>query len=123
MNALSNKKVSYAELVFSNLAICAILAFFEKRWFPRHELTQSVLYENIDLIRPENRAALLDDLRKRTGLDVRRVTIGEISFLRDTAHLTLFYLPEEHPDYRGPLVTGEAEGKALASGDTAAPRS
>ncbi len=36
---------------------------------------------------PENRDRLLDDLRTRTGLPVKRVAIGRRNFLNDTAEL------------------------------------
>lgn len=91
INALSNKKVSYAELIFSNLVIIALLAAFERVWFASHEKRQLVLYERIELIRPECRAELIEDLKLRTGLRVKRVEVGTISLLRDTAELTVFY--------------------------------
>lgn len=95
INALSNKKVSYAELIFSNLVIVGLLAAFERVWFVAHEKQQAILYERIELIRPERRAELIEDLRARTGLQVTRVEVGTISLLRDTAELTVFYAPHE----------------------------
>jgi hypothetical protein len=34
---------------------------------------------------------LLDDLRMRTGLPIKRAEIGRINFLNDTAELRVFY--------------------------------
>jgi len=34
---------------------------------------------------------LLADLKDRTGLDIKRVSVGKINFLKDTAELTLYY--------------------------------
>ena len=36
---------------------------------------------------------LLRDLRERTGLDIVRVEVGHIDFLRDTAMLKIYYEP------------------------------
>jgi len=55
------------------------------------EQSKAVEYEKIELIRPGNSEALLEDLRNRTGLDIYRVQIEKINFLRDTALLTVFY--------------------------------
>lgn len=109
MNALSNKKVSYAELLFANFAIVALLAGMETVWIPRNHATMHIQFEKIDLILPERREELIQDLRKRTGLDVRRVDVGQVSFLRDTAELTVYYLPAGHPDHR---PVGPAQGSA-----------
>lgn len=108
MNALSNKKVSYAELLFANLIIVGLLAILEASWIPRNEATLSVTYEKAELILPEKRPELIADLRARTGLDVRRVEIGSVSFLRDTAELTVYYLPHGHPKHRPVVAASQA---------------
>ena len=52
---------------------------------------REVEYEKIEHIRPENKQLLIEDLKARTGLEVVRVDIVSISFLRDTALLRLHY--------------------------------
>jgi hypothetical protein len=94
VNALSNKKVSHAELVFANLMIVFITYGMERIWLLRHETRKNITYEKIDLILPEKRAELLADLKARTGIDVIRVEIRRIDFLRDTANLRIFYYEE-----------------------------
>lgn len=91
INSLANKKMSYAELAFTNGCIFFLTAFLE--WLPllRHELEENVLYEKIDLIRPENHKALIADLQLRTGLEISRIELGEIDFLRDTVLIRVFY--------------------------------
>ena len=50
-----------------------------------------VLYDRIELITPERRDELLDDLRTRTGLNITKVNVGSIDFLKDTAILKIEY--------------------------------
>ena len=50
-----------------------------------------MLYDNLSLLRPGERDALLADLRARTGLDVTRVSVNRIDLLRDAAEITIFY--------------------------------
>jgi hypothetical protein len=57
----------------------------------KKELVKVIQYENIGLILPENKDELLEDLRKRTGLNIHRVDIGEINFLRDAATIRVYY--------------------------------
>lgn len=94
INALANKKVSYAELIFTNVMVLAITYFLEKVWLLRHETRKRIIYEKIDLIKPENHKLLLEDLRERTGLNIHRVRIGRIDFLRDTANVQIYFYAE-----------------------------
>ncbi len=43
------------------------------------------------MIKPEKREALLADLSERTGLNVHRISIQKIDYLRDTAMITYYY--------------------------------
>ena len=91
INALANKKISYSELIFANLMIVAVTYGLEKVWLLRHETRKNIIYEKIDLIGPENRQELLTDLKERTGIDVVRVEIRRVDFLKDIAYLRIFY--------------------------------
>ena len=91
VNALSNKKISYAELVFANLIVVIFTYVLEKIWLLRHETRKNITYEKIDLIAPEKREELIADLTERTGLNIVRVEIGRIDFLRDTANIRVYY--------------------------------
>jgi len=101
INAIANKKVSYAELLFSNFCILLVTYILETIWRNSHENQKEVIYEKIDLIRPEKREELLEDIKKRTGLNVVRVTIGKIDFMRDIAQITIFYEGKGQQEYPG----------------------
>ena len=47
VNALANKKISYAELVFANLLIVFVTYGMEKIWLLRHESRKNIIYEKI----------------------------------------------------------------------------
>ena len=95
VNALSNKKISHAELLFANFMIVFITYGMERIWLLRHETRKNITYEKIDLIVPERREELIADLKSRTGIDVIRVEIRRIDFLRDTVNLRIFYYEED----------------------------
>ncbi|MEM9024538.1 MAG: DUF4956 domain-containing protein [Bacteroidota bacterium] len=97
INALATKKVSYAELLFANLIIIGLTFAVERVLWSKREVNKTVLYERIELIKPERHAELLQDLRERTGLDIHQVRVGRINFLRDTAELRIYY----HENTRG----------------------
>jgi hypothetical protein len=64
----------------------------EKIWLQKHELSSTILYEKIDLIKPDKRSELMKDLQLRTGIKkINRIEIGKIDFLRDTCTLLIYY--------------------------------
>ena len=91
INALSNKSISIFELIFTNSFITLITYLIDRVWFQSLEESKNILYEKIDLIKPENQEDLIQDLKERTGLPIHSVKIVKIDFLRDTASITIFY--------------------------------
>lgn len=91
VNSLANKKMSYAEIIGANALIIFILVAVEKYWALKQEESKSIVYENIENIKPENYKFLKEDLEHRTGLSINKVTIGNVDFLKDTAEVTIFY--------------------------------
>ncbi len=95
--------ISVINALCSNLlqALVANLLFIGWIWFCessnwiRHVACKLVLYDRPELAAPERRAELLEDLKKRTGLDISRVEVGHIDFLRDTAMLKVYYIPTD----------------------------
>jgi hypothetical protein len=91
INALTTKKVSFVELMFTNVAILAVTYFLENLWYKEGLSERLVEYEKIENIKPENSELLLHDLRNRTGLDIREVEIISVDFVRDLARVRVFY--------------------------------
>lgn len=91
INALANKSISMAELLFTNFVIVGTTLGIETIWFNDHERSKIIVYEKIALVKPENEEELLNDLRERTGLDVFKFSIGKIDFLKDIAEIKIYY--------------------------------
>ena len=91
INALSNKKVSYAELIVTNLLVITVAFLLERVLLLRHESSKIINYEKIELIKPENRDKLKADLEARTGLEINRIQVGKIDFLKDSAKVMIYY--------------------------------
>jgi hypothetical protein len=90
-NAVLVRQSQWASLLVANLMMVAVLYGVEKEWGFQYEIKQSITYEKIDLIKPENRFLLFKDLQQRTGLPIKRLEIGRIDFLRDTAELKIYH--------------------------------
>ena len=91
MNGLSNKKMSYAEIIAANSIIVIALYILERYWARTEVFSKEVLYETIENIRPENHDKLKEDLEKRLGVTIIRFEIGNVNFLRDVAKITVHY--------------------------------
>ncbi len=91
INALSNKKVSYAELIFTNSMIVFGLWILEKRLMLRQELSIKMIYEKIENIHEDKKEIFMADLKERTGINITRYEIKKIDFLKDIAIITLYY--------------------------------
>ena len=98
-------------LVVVNAVVVAVLFALEREWGFHYESSQSIRYDRIEMITPERRGLLLQDLRTRTGLPIKRVTIGRLNLLNDTAELRVFYDEPRSQRLRGyddTGMTGEA---------------
>jgi len=91
INALANKKISYAELILTNLLIVGLLYILEKILHLRQEIMYTVLYEKIENVQAGKEEELLADLKLRTGKNIKRFQIERIDFLRDVAYINIFF--------------------------------
>ncbi len=90
INALADS-LSFVELLVPNVAIAVLIWLFETFVLRANLASKLVLYDRIELITPERREELLEDLHKRTGLNITKVKVGSIDFLKDTAILKIEY--------------------------------
>jgi hypothetical protein len=77
------------ELVVIDLITVAVIIIFERHL--KMDASKLVQYDRVELIKPERRQELIDDLRERTGLKVLNVEVGAIDFLRDMVMLRVYY--------------------------------
>ncbi|HAM97495.1 MAG TPA: DUF4956 domain-containing protein [Marinilabiliales bacterium] len=96
INALANKKISYTELLVTNLAIVAGLYALEKVLRLKQENSKEIVYEKIGNIHVDKEAELMEDLKARTGISIKRFEVKKIDFLRDTAKITIYYDANGH---------------------------
>ncbi len=78
-------------LVSANIIILLVAWIIDHKVRIVHENFKEIVYDRIDLITPENRPAMLEDLRNRTGLQIHRVEFGKIDFFKDTVVTYVFY--------------------------------
>ena len=82
-------------VIAANVLFIAIIWVLEAVGMSNRKSQKIITYEKIALIRPDRREELLADLRERTGLDIVKVQVGSIDFLKDTAFLKVTYLTDD----------------------------
>ncbi len=92
INALAIQ-ISYAELIATNLIFVLATWILESARWLKHTSCKLILYDKIHLITPDKSSELIIDLKKRTGIDIIKVEIGHIDFLRDVAFIKIYYEP------------------------------
>ncbi|MFH0895526.1 MAG: DUF4956 domain-containing protein [Bacteroidota bacterium] len=84
-------QLDYHELGIINGLILVLTFFLDGNIFGKREYSEIIRYENIELIKPECRSQLMEDVGTRIGRNVHRVKITQIDFLRDSAQIEVFY--------------------------------
>lgn len=83
---------NYTNLLVTDAIILLATWLFESYFLLKEDATKLVQYDRVELVAPDRREELMDDLKARTGLNIIRVEVGGIDFLRDTVVLKIHYL-------------------------------
>lgn len=94
INGLS-ANLGWVELLAVNLLFILMTFLFENIKVKGSMAVKLVQYDRIELIKPERRSELLADLKERTGLDIVKIEIGGIDFLRDMSVIKIYYDSDE----------------------------
>ena len=95
INALSYT-LSWAELFGTNLLFYLSVMVTEWSKWLKHVSTKTIKYDRIELITPDRRDELINDLQQRTGLSILKVEVGDLDFLKDMAIIRISYEPENN---------------------------
>lgn len=92
INGLASK-VSYFELIVTNLIFIIALAICENTKWMKHVPSKLIKYDNVKLIAHGKEDELKADLEKRLGLKIIRIEVGNVDFLKDSAIIKIYYEP------------------------------
>ncbi|HMN32292.1 MAG TPA: DUF4956 domain-containing protein [Chitinophagaceae bacterium] len=101
VNALSVIDEGWWVMLICNVAILILTLLLDRHISLTHENVKEITYERVDLIQPEKRQEMIEDLKERTGLPIHRAEIKTINFLRDTAKVFVFYNAKDNENTQG----------------------
>lgn len=90
-NAVANENISFMELAVAD-ALTIFVAFVVEFYVTGLGIKRKrVIYDRIDLIKPEKYQELLEDLSDRFGVTVVRADIGPADLIKDSFELLIFF--------------------------------
>ena len=90
--AMAFKKNSeYVLIAASDVLALSIAALLEFRSIQNKERVALVVFERLDLLKPELKADLIFELKQRMGLNIQNVQLLKIDFSKNSAQLKVFY--------------------------------
>ncbi len=84
------------QIILICVIILSITFLMEGSWLMKREYSKVIHYDNIALLHEDKKPALIEDLKLRTGLDIKRVTIDEIDYLKDAGTVTVIYVDKNN---------------------------
>lgn len=87
--------VSYAELLTTNIIFIVVAWVMERSNLIDVTHCKLVTYDKINMITPDKYDEMMEDLKKRTGLDIVKFEIGSINFLKDVCFVKVYYKTED----------------------------
>ena len=91
INALSKNEAAYIEVLFANLAIVLLTYVLEKYWESNLLYSKTLVYNNLENIKPENKQLLLKDLIEKTGLEIINCKVGRVNFVDSRSNIKIYY--------------------------------
>lgn len=81
----------YIFLITLNLIIFCFVYLLESNIFLKRESFKVVNYSGLENTKPENQHLIIDEIKKRTGLNITRIIIQKIDLIKDTAQVKIYY--------------------------------
>jgi hypothetical protein len=95
LNSLANSSEGFTIIIICNAVILSLSFLLERLNFINNENAKEIIYDNVRLIKPRLRDELIADLVERTGLEIHKVEVISINYLKDTALLKAYYFSKE----------------------------
>lgn len=84
----------YIFLALINGVIILLAYVLESKLLFKKESVKLITYDNIELVHANNEGLLIEDLKKRTGINVDRISVVKIDFLKDSALIKVYYFED-----------------------------
>ncbi len=84
-------KGTYLEIGGINLMIAAGVYIIDGNHLIKNQKTKMIDYNVMENIKPDQQERLIQDLREKTGLDIRKTSIEEIDLIKNKVVIKIYY--------------------------------
>lgn len=95
MNSLRIEELSLLSVLLVNGIILLTVFTMERVWFAERTQYRNIIYEKIELIQEGNDDLVIEDLRKRTNLNITNFKIRSVNFLNDSVEMRVYFIPKK----------------------------
>jgi len=98
INSMTNYQEHFYEILLSNIIAIGLVIVLESFFKIERQVFRNINYDKLELLRPENKLILMEDLRKRTGLQVTDVKVDRIDLVKNVCRLRVYFLSDTDSD-------------------------
>ncbi len=96
-NALITVEVSLFQALFAD-AILILITYSAQHFLIRNKLLRkTIVYKNIELLRPDRYEDLLKDLSNMSGFSIEKAQVGRVDYVKGNARLRIFFYEKDAP--------------------------
>jgi hypothetical protein len=96
-NALVSEDVSLFRALFADSIIILIIWGAQDFLIRRKMIRKTIVYKNMELLRPERYEDLLRDLSSISGFPVERAQIGRVDYVKGNARVRIYFYEKNAP--------------------------
>lgn len=91
LGLISSIPMDIYELMVIGGVIFVATLILDTKLILKKESVKSIRWEDINYIQPENEKILIEQIKERTGLNVHRISIEQIDYLKDVCVINIYY--------------------------------
>ncbi len=96
-NALITVEVSLVQALFADGIIILITYAAQNFLIHNKLLRKTIIYKNMELLKPDRYEELLQDLSHMSGFPVEKAQVGRVDYVKGNARLRIFFFEKDAP--------------------------
>ncbi|WP_374505219.1 DUF4956 domain-containing protein [Flavobacterium sp.] len=71
--------------------IILLTLIIENSILGKKEASKIIVYDSLDFINESQKQELVDELKRKTGIEIHRISVDNIDYLKDSCTITIYY--------------------------------
>jgi hypothetical protein len=97
-NALVTTEVSLLRTLFADSIIILIIWGAQDFLVRRKMIRKTIMYNNMDLLKPDRHEELLKDLSAMSGFPIEKAQVGRVDYIKRQARLRIYFYEKNAPN-------------------------